>query len=431
MIVEKILYEVDKELNSGRLGCGLKIVRQALLENPENMVLLQLEAKILHLENIAIQFARPNTISFKKFKQYLRSASYLQKSKSMICFHGLNERFQCTHDLELFCMQDAFLTRIYGVHDEEGLPYWGTVLTRGDPSDGLTYPRGYPVKIQKPRHAEITLDMGFYVNYVQMRNFGHLLTETSSAIYPLLDFGSKNSLASLTILINEKYSSQNFQVDALVKLLGVARDQIIVIGQDVKSAQVKNLFMSKPSHINRSFVSNYHALIVRNVIRKKLRRSERSLRTEIDSALPIEKLYISRSKLNLNFRQFIQEKELENRLQELGWRIFHPQCHDLLSQIIAYESSSFICAPEGSAIHLLYGTNHLNLKKVILLCRNIENNFIKQLLSQDISHEPIACLEKVEAVREDGQPAPNYDVRLKDGLSVSDIVENINNLCQF
>ena len=108
MIVEKILYEVDKELNSGRLGCGLKIVRQALLENPENMALLQLEAKILHLENIAIQFARPNTISFKKFKQYSRLTSYSQKTKSVACSHGLNEHFKCTHDLELCCIQDAF-----------------------------------------------------------------------------------------------------------------------------------------------------------------------------------------------------------------------------------------------------------------------------------------------------------------------------------
>lgn len=259
-----------------------------------------------------------------------------------------------------------------------------------------------------------------------MHHFGHFLTETASAIYPLLSWVSNKDFSSLPILINEKYSSQDFQVSELVSLLGINREQIILVGKHPSSVRVRSLLMSKPTHINRAFASKNHASIVRKVILKKLNHSERSLSAFSTLVQPIKKLYISRSRLSPNVRIFAQERELELKLMRLGWNIFHPECHNLITQISTYEASSLICAAEGSAVHLLYGTLHKELKKFVLLCRNTNNNFTRQLSSQQIKFECIACLEKIK-IQQGAIHSPTLDnVQLKSDFDTSELATYID-----
>ena len=425
MFVEEIIGQAKKELEDGKLDHALTIIQQALIQDPGGLALLQTEAEIHKLQNTFLDFLKPDSIKFKDIKNYLNTIDSIRHSPTN-CSYTLNQRYDYSQNLELFHMKDAYVTQSYGVHGKDGSPYWGTVLTRGNPSENLTYPRGYPTRSLQSKHPDIVLDEGFYINYLQMRNFGHFLTETASSIYPLLDWVNDKRLSSIPILINEKYSSQDFQINGLIELLGITVDQIIIIGKDVKVAQIKNLFMSKPTHINRSFVSYHHSSIVRKMILKKLNFSEKKLQKQIDLTPQIKKLYISRSQLNSSLRKFTQEQELESRLETLGWTIFHPQHHDLLTQITTYESSMFMCGPEGSAIHMLYGTHHIQLKKFILLCRNNQNNFIRQLSSQNIISETIECLEKTQALRESEQNSPIYDVKIKSEYSVDELAEQIN-----
>ena len=424
MLAGEILGQTKKELEAGNLDHAMKLIQQALNQNPGDESLLQTEAEVCQLQNTLLDFLKPNSIKFRDAKKYLIKDYNLSPP---YCSYTLNQRYEYSQNLELFHMKDAYVTQSYGVHGKDGSPYWGTVLTRGNPWENLTYPRGYPTKSLQSKHPDIVLDEGFYINYLQMRNFGHFLTETASSIYPLLEWVKDKRLSSIPILINEKYSSQDFQVNSLIELLGITIDQIIIIGKDAKVAQIKNLFMSKPTHVNRSFVSHHHASIVRKMVLKKLNCSEKKLQKQINLTPQIKKLYISRSQLNPNLRKFTQEQELESRLETLGWKIFHPQHHDLLTQITTYESSSFICGLEGSAIHLLYGTCHLQLKKFVLLCRNSQNNFNRQLSSQNIISESIECLEKTLALRDSGCNPPIYDVQLKPGHSAKELAEQINN----
>ena len=425
MFAEEIIGQAKKELEAGKLDHALTIIQKALSQDPGSLALLQTEAEIYKLQNIFLDFLKPDSIYFKDIKNCLNTVKNVRHSPAN-CSYTLNQRFEYSHNLELFHMKDAYITQSYGVHGKNGSPYWGTVLTRGNPSENLTYPRGYPTRSLESKHPDIFLDEGFYINYLQMRNFGHFLTETASSIYPLLDWVNDKRLSSIPILINEKYSSQDFQINGLIELLGITIDQIIIIGKDVKVAQIQNLFMSKPTHINRSFVSHHHASIVRKMILRKLNCSEKKLQKQMHLTPQIKKLYISRSQLNPSLRKFTQEQELERRLETLGWTIFHPQHHDLLTQITTYESSSYMCGPEGSAIHMLYGTHHIQLKKFILLCRNNTNNFTRQLLSQNIISETIECFEKTQALRKSGQSSPNYDVQIKSGFSVKELAEQIN-----
>ncbi len=66
-----------------------------------------------------------------------------------------------------------------------------------------------------------------------------------------------------------------------------------------------------------------------------------------------DKIYISRSQLPAGRGNLIGEAELEAHLEADGYTIFHPEKHDLTSQIATYKAARHIIAAEGSALHLL------------------------------------------------------------------------------
>lgn len=66
-----------------------------------------------------------------------------------------------------------------------------------------------------------------------------------------------------------------------------------------------------------------------------------------------KKLYISRSKIGPRRGGLLFESLLETCLAAQGYDIFHPQDHDLHTQIARYKAARHILAAEGSALHLL------------------------------------------------------------------------------
>lgn len=65
-----------------------------------------------------------------------------------------------------------------------------------------------------------------------------------------------------------------------------------------------------------------------------------------------DRLYVSRSRIGGNRGTLIDEDLLETRLQDHGYEVFHPQAHDLATQIAHYKAADTILASEGSALHL-------------------------------------------------------------------------------
>ncbi|QFT63959.1 DUF563 domain-containing protein [Roseivivax sp. THAF30] len=82
-----------------------------------------------------------------------------------------------------------------------------------------------------------------------------------------------------------------------------------------------------------------------------------------------ERLYISRSKLGLSKGGLIGEERLEHELAAQGYEIFHPQDHDLPTQIARYKAAKQILAAEGSALHLFGFVGRSDQKVAMVLRR--------------------------------------------------------------
>ena len=66
-----------------------------------------------------------------------------------------------------------------------------------------------------------------------------------------------------------------------------------------------------------------------------------------------ERLYISRSGVGPRRGGLLFEDRLEAHLAAEGYEVFHPQDHDLATQVARYKAARQILGAEGSALHLL------------------------------------------------------------------------------
>lgn len=426
-------FVLDIETKNIRDSGSTLIIDSLLKKYPYNYNLLQEKAKIEHKISKKVKFLKPFCINFCDIDDYMREKKVrLKKQLHERINKEYDERDEPTNKLKIYIMHEAIVSNIYGVHGKCGLPFWGSVVTRGNKKNGITYPRGYPINIAPTNYLETHLKQAFYISYLQMWNFGHFLTETASALYPIL--GKKKtepSLKNIPILINGSTFIQNFQIEKLINFLNISKDQIFVIDDNSPSIQVETLFMSTPTHINRSFVSTQHSKIVKKLVKKLIKTNSADFQYSHDSGVKQEhyagKLYISRSKLSSNQRKLHKEDLLEKHLQALGWEIYHPQLHSLQSQISTYEASTFICGSEGSAFHLLYAINTINIKRVILLSKKIRNNFTLQFKAQKINFKAINCLIIDD---ESSKEATNRDVGITNNLSIKQLSLMINR-CTF
>lgn len=65
-----------------------------------------------------------------------------------------------------------------------------------------------------------------------------------------------------------------------------------------------------------------------------------------------ERLYISRSELDVSLGGILGEARLERYLAEAGYTIYHPQNHTLTDQIAQYKAATHVVGLDGSALHL-------------------------------------------------------------------------------
>ncbi|WP_295513184.1 DUF563 domain-containing protein [Sulfitobacter sp.] len=79
--------------------------------------------------------------------------------------------------------------------------------------------------------------------------------------------------------------------------------------------------------------------------------TDRRLRQRIKPAGP-DKIYISRSELFRKRGRFLFEDYIEAKMEAEGYTIFHPQQHDLATQLSYYKGASMIVSTDNSALHL-------------------------------------------------------------------------------
>jgi FkbM family methyltransferase len=85
-------------------------------------------------------------------------------------------------------------------------------------------------------------------------------------------------------------------------------------------------------------------------------------------------LYISRSRLRADKGHVIGEEVLEDNLARCGYEVFHPEKHDLLTQIARYRAARRIVALDGSALHLAAYVAEPETKVAIVLRRSKANH---------------------------------------------------------
>lgn len=64
------------------------------------------------------------------------------------------------------------------------------------------------------------------------------------------------------------------------------------------------------------------------------------------------KLFISRSKQGSSQGGFVGEDILDDRMARAGYQVFHPEMHDIETQVAHYKAARQVVALDGSALHL-------------------------------------------------------------------------------
>ena len=82
-----------------------------------------------------------------------------------------------------------------------------------------------------------------------------------------------------------------------------------------------------------------------------------------------EKLYISRSEVFSKRGRLLLEERVEEHLKAEGFTIFHPQQHDLQTQLEHYKAATVIVSTDNSALHLAAFVAGADTKIAILLRR--------------------------------------------------------------
>lgn len=109
-----------------------------------------------------------------------------------------------------------------------------------------------------------------------------------------------------------------------------------------------------------------------------------------------ERLYVSRSALGLGKGGMLGEERLEELLAEEGYEIFHPQKHDIRTQLARYKAARQVVAADGSALHLFAMVGRADQSVAMILRRKLGAN---NLLADNVTHfcgrEPLL----IEALR--------------------------------
>ncbi len=102
------------------------------------------------------------------------------------------------------------------------------------------------------------------------------------------------------------------------------------------------------------------------------------------------KIFISRSKLYSKRGRILQEIEIEAHLQAEGYEVFHPQEHNLKTQLETYRSADTVISTDNSALHLAAFVLPEGAKVAILIRRpgEIYKDFVGQL-SQFAKIDPV------------------------------------------
>ena len=312
--------------------------------------------------------------------------------------------------LHLAMAENAYIDSKYGAFNAQGIPFDGAFFVRA----GI-FVNGVPEKALPPNKSSCTnVDTAFFVNELNLSHFGHSITDGLSSVLPLLLLADMRITPKIPIIINKQISRQKSD---LLKVFDSSDLNILVPGKNCGNLVVKNLFYAVPTMVNSGrlkgfgFVSESHPILVKKYLSKL---PESGGKKNFPPSSFSKKIYLSRSHLQKNQRQFIDESRLEQELIRLGWFICHPQEYSLRDQLYLLGSAARLCGVQGSALHLLFGIDpNPDLLVTILAPLNCNSNYRNQMKAQGINHKIINCLDVAQG--QDDKPPWLRDQQLISG----------------
>lgn len=111
-----------------------------------------------------------------------------------------------------------------------------------------------------------------------------------------------------------------------------------------------------------------------------------------------DRLYISRSAIGPSKGTLICEKRIEEHLAGQGYEIFHPQQHDIATQVARYRAARQVIAAEGSAIHMFGLVARAPQKLAVLIRRrSVATKYIERHIRSFARIEPL-MVDEVQRV---------------------------------
>lgn len=122
-----------------------------------------------------------------------------------------------------------------------------------------------------------------------------------------------------------------------------------------------------------------------------------------------EKLYISRSQIGPTRGALVCEAKFESYLQDHGYVPFHPQKHDVATQVARYKAARQAIASEGSAIHMfaLVARAHQRLAFVVRR-KSPATKYITWHAATFMGADPLVIHENTGAWKPEGYDKPRF-----------------------
>lgn len=237
--------------------------------------------------------------------------------------------------------------------DEPGLK--SGILT----ADGAYVPRGAiwrrevclttaPEPTQTTEHLSGTWLWGG----IMFVHFGHFLTESTARLWAL---GDQHAGVIFAPRNPQRAALKPYQRDLLQHMIGDRPVRMIDRSTRVEVLDVAG----QGSGLGRIAVGTQR---YRNFI------SEQFAQTIAPDGPP--DLFISRSGMSTNHGGFIGEPVLDDRMAAAGYTVFHPERHDITTQIARYKAAKRIVGFDGSALHLVAMVARPTQQIAIILRRN-------------------------------------------------------------
>ncbi|QTL03946.1 DUF563 domain-containing protein [Aquabacter sp. L1I39] len=190
--------------------------------------------------------------------------------------------------------------------------------------------------------AQIVKEPCFYLDGEHVDHYGHFTLEVLSRLWPF----QKCDLSSLKIVTSAK---PNPRIAELLAPFGVKPEQIHHFNRPIRC---DNLIVASQDYILERSVSDLSLRVWRHIAEY--------YRTPSTSAV----LYLSRSRWKKQ-RYLNQEEDIEQRLQEKGFEIVHPEDLTVPQQISIISQAKFVAGTSGSGFYnCIY--NSIKGQRVIL-----------------------------------------------------------------